>query len=77
MWDNVKSHAYPAFGDRPIGTIRPSEIQAWVKGSPLAPSAVHVLHGVVSAIFRAAVRDRIILSSPASRPSSPARSNAK
>ncbi|MGH3684719.1 MAG: hypothetical protein ACRDRE_19725 [Pseudonocardiaceae bacterium] len=32
----LRRHAYPAFGDRPIGTIRPSEIQAWVKGSPLA-----------------------------------------
>jgi integrase len=60
----LRRHAYPAFGDRPIGTIRPGEIQAWVKGSPLAPATVHVLHGVVSAILRAAVRDRIIPSSP-------------
>jgi integrase len=60
----LRRHAYPAFGDRPLGTIRPSEIQAWVKGSTLAPATVHVLHGVVSAIFRAAVRDRIIPSSP-------------
>jgi integrase len=60
----LRRHAYPAFGDRPIGAIRPSEIQAWVKGSPLAPTTVHVLHGLVSAIFRAAVRDRIIPASP-------------
>ena len=67
----LRRHAYPAFGDRPIGTIRPSEIQAWVKGSPLAPSTVHVLHGVVSAIFRAAVRDRIIPSSPCEQTQAP------
>ena len=73
----LRRHAYPAFGDRPIGTIRPSEIQAWVKGSPLAPSTVHVLHGVVSAIFRAAVRDRIIPASPCEQTKLPARSDAK
>ncbi|MGH3899090.1 MAG: phage integrase central domain-containing protein, partial [Pseudonocardiaceae bacterium] len=73
----LRRHAYPASGDRPIGTIRPSEIQAWVKGSPLAPTTVHVLHGTVSAIFRAAVRDRIIPPRPASRPNCPARSDAK
>lgn len=35
-----------------------------MKGSPLAPATVHVLHGVVSTIFRTATRDRIIPSSP-------------
>jgi integrase len=34
------------------------------KGRPLAPSTVHVLHGIVSSVFRAAVRDRLITSSP-------------
>jgi integrase len=60
----LRRHAYPAFGGRPLSSIRPSEIQAWVKGRPLAPSTVHVLHGIVSSIFRAAVRDRLITSSP-------------
>lgn len=61
---NLRRHAYPVFGDRGMGSIRPSTIQAWVKGLPLAPSTVHVVHGVVSSIFRAAVRDRLITSSP-------------
>jgi integrase len=60
----LRRHAYSAFGDRPLNTIRPSEIQAWVKGSPLAPATVHVLHGTVAAVFRAAIRDRIVPLSP-------------
>jgi integrase len=35
-----------------------------VKGLPLAPSTVHVVHGIVSSVFRAAVRDRIISANP-------------
>ncbi|HEV2809408.1 MAG TPA: hypothetical protein VGV93_03295 [Acidimicrobiales bacterium] len=29
---SLRLHAYPKFGGRPIGSIRRSEIQAWVKG---------------------------------------------
>ena len=60
----LRRHAYPTFGDRPLSSIRPSEMQAWIKGRTLAPSTVHVLHGIVSSVFRAAVRDRLIVSSP-------------
>ena len=51
----------------------PSDIQAWVRrlatgqpnGQPaLAPSRVAVVHGRVSGIFRAAIRDRRIVASP-------------
>lgn len=63
---NLRRHAYPAFGDRRISTIRPSEIQAWVTrlSRSLAPATVQVIHGIVAAIFKAAVRDRIIGGSP-------------
>ena len=27
----LRRHAYPTFGDRPISTILPSEVQAWVR----------------------------------------------
>lgn len=60
----LRRHAYPVFGDRALSNVRASEMQAWVKGLALAPSTVHVLHGIVSAVFRAAVRDRLITSSP-------------
>ncbi len=70
--DDAARHAYPAFGSRQLGTVRPGEVQAWVKrlssGSTaqraLAPATVAVVHGLVAAIFKAAVRDRKLPSSP-------------
>jgi hypothetical protein len=61
----LRLHVYPLLGDRRIGGIRPSEVQAWVTGVELAPSTAAVVLGHVSVIFRAAVRDRIIASNPA------------
>lgn len=70
----LRRHAYPTLGNRPLSSILPSEIQAWVKllGTPdeaagrraLAPSTIQVIHAVVSSIFRAAVRDRKIMANP-------------
>jgi hypothetical protein len=57
-------HILPNFGSRPIATICPSEVQAWVAGLELAPSTVHVMYGKLAAIFRAAVADRVIATSP-------------
>ena len=61
-------------GPTAVASILPSEIQAWVKrlqhGDPaltrraLAPSTVGVVHGVVSVVFKAAVRDRRIMANP-------------
>lgn len=60
----LRLHAYPAFGNRPIGAIRPSEIQAWVTGLPMAPGSVKVVYSTVRAVFRAAQHDRIITHLP-------------
>lgn len=70
----LRRHVYPIFGARAISSILPSEIQAWVKllgagdratkRKPLAAGTIGVLHGVVSGIFRAAVRDRRIMANP-------------
>jgi integrase len=62
----LRLHVYPVIGDRALGTIRPSDIQALVRrlATDLAPSTVHVIHGRVAAVFRAAVRDRLIGSTP-------------
>lgn len=61
----LKRHVYPVLGDRAIGSIRPSEVQAWVTGLKLAPSSAGVVLGYVSSVFRSAVQDRIIASNPA------------
>ena len=63
---NVRNHMMPTFGTRTIASIRPSEVQAWVRGlgEHLAPSTVRVVVQHFRSIFRAAVRDRVIASSP-------------
>jgi integrase len=63
----LRRHAYPFFGDRPVAGIRSSELQTWVKGRAgvLAPNGVKVVHQVVGTVFKAAVADRVIATSPA------------
>jgi integrase len=63
----LRRHAYPFFGDRPVAGIRSSELQTWVKGRSgvLAPNGVKVVHQVVGTVFKAAVADRVIATSPA------------
>lgn len=62
----LRLHAYPHLGHRPLAEVRPSEVQAWVKRltGTLAPSTVGVVHRIVAGIFKAAVRDRRVTSSP-------------
>jgi integrase len=60
----LRLHVYPRFGNRPIASIRASEIQALVKTVELAPSTVDVLYSWVTTIFKAAVNDRAMSISP-------------
>ncbi|MFI1951987.1 tyrosine-type recombinase/integrase [Streptomyces xinghaiensis] len=62
----LRNHVYPAFGDRPIASVRPSEVQTWIKGRAqvLAPSTLKVVYAYLVTIFRTAVRDRIIAANP-------------
>lgn len=63
----LRLHAYPTIGDRPIASIRPTQLQALVKdrAQAMAPSTLENLVTWVATIFKAAVRDRIITTSPA------------
>jgi integrase len=63
---HLRNHVLPFFGARPLGSIRPSEIQAWVKdrSTVLAPATVEVVYRYVAAIFRSAVEDRLLAVSP-------------
>lgn len=74
----LRLHAYPALGKRPIGAIRRSEIQAWVKqqSEQLAPSSVELVYRWVATIFKAAVGDRLIASSPCVRISLPKKADS-
>jgi integrase len=53
------------FGDRPLSTIRPSDVQAFISGLEVAPSTVKVIAQHLRAVFRGAVRDGLIVKSPA------------
>ena len=63
---NLRRHVYPRFGDRRLSSIRPSEIQHWVTTltQTKSPATVQVVHGIVAAIFKAALRDRLVNTSP-------------
>jgi integrase len=59
-------HALARFGGRPLQSIRPSQVQGWVREMKdrLAPSVVRLVYQYFSAAMKAAVRDRLIASSP-------------
>jgi hypothetical protein len=66
----LRLHVYPVFGDRPLASGVPSDVQSLVKrlSGVLAPSTVGVVHRILAAVFKAAVRNRRIVASPAWRP---------
>jgi integrase len=55
------------FADTPIGALRRSHVEAWVKAMTvrgLAPGTIATRVGNVRAVLRAAVRDRVITADP-------------
>lgn len=62
----LAKHVYPVIGALPIGVIRTTQVQAMVTtwGTELAPSTVRVAYGYVSSVFAAAIRDKVLASSP-------------
>lgn len=63
---SLRKHVYPRIGDEPLSAILPSDVQALVKAMSLdlSPATVGVVYRHTSAIFKAAVGDRRIQSSP-------------
>jgi integrase len=62
----LRLRVYPTFGDRPMASIRPSDVQAWVKklGAKVAPATVHMSARTLASVFRAAIRDGVVSTSP-------------
>jgi integrase len=63
----LRVHVYPYLGDRQLGAIRPSHVQAWdrtLQQQNLAPTYRRVLFANLSAIFSAAVDDERIAKNP-------------
>jgi integrase len=65
----LRIHVLPAFGERPMAAVRPSEVQTWVKrlSTSLAPSSTATVYSVLQGLMRSAVLDRVITSSPCVR----------
>jgi integrase len=63
---HLRRHILPFFGERPLASVRYSEVQAWVRdrSTVLAPATVEVVYRYVAATFKAAVEDRVIAASP-------------
>ncbi len=63
---HLRTHAFPTFEARPVASIRPSEVQAWVRGisGQLSLATVRVVVQDLRSIFNAAVRDQVIARSP-------------
>jgi integrase len=65
----LRSRVQPAFGDWPMASIRPSDVQAWVGEmleEGLSPSRIRQAHVVLSLVLQAAVRDGVIARNVAS-----------
>jgi integrase len=62
----LRNHVYPVLGDRPLSSLRPSDIQGWVAtaSQKLAPGSVETCYRHLSSALSAAERDRIIGRSP-------------
>jgi integrase len=62
----LNRHVYPVLGDRQISSVLPSDVQSLMKrlSLTLSPATVGVAHRVLSTIFKSAVADRRLASSP-------------
>jgi integrase len=62
----LANYVIPAFGNRKLASVRTTEIEVWVKElcQDLSPGTVQNIYRVLGAVYRAAVRDRMVASSP-------------
>jgi integrase len=64
---HLRNHSLPTFGERAVASIRPSEIQAWVRSRAevLAPATVELVYRIFSGILADVVADRLLARNPA------------
>ncbi len=67
----LRVHLLPTFGDVELRAVRPSTVQAWLRGRQerSAPKSVRVMLGWLSSILGAAVADELIARNPCRAPS--------
>jgi integrase len=61
----LRLHAYPVLGLKSLRSIKPSTVQAWLRGlQDLSPTYTRMIFGTVSSILSAAVDDDLITKNP-------------
>ncbi len=63
----IRLHAYPYIGARPLGSFQPEHIREWLRkleDAGLAASTRRTIYANVSAVFTAAVDDRLVSRNP-------------
>ena len=67
------------FADRPMRSIRRSDVESWVKAmsADLAASTIKTRYVIVRSVFRAAVLDRVIVTDPSAGVTLPRRRRAE
>ena len=62
----LRLHILPVLGDRPMASIRPSDVQGLVKhlSGRLKPGTVRNINAILVRLFNAAVDDRVVAVSP-------------
>ncbi len=66
----LRLHLLPALGDRPLASIRPSDVQSLVRrlsDAGMAPGSVRNVYDVTARLFSSAVEDRLVASTPCRR----------
>lgn len=65
---HLRCYAYPVWEKRALGAIKPGDVQSWITSltttHKLAASTSRTVFNTVNAVFRAAVRDRMIPHNP-------------
>jgi len=61
----LRRHILPAFGSRPLASLRRAHIEEWAKALPLAPSTARMVYVTLSSMLAAAVDDERIPRNPA------------
>lgn len=67
-----RRHILPVIGGLPMAQVRPTHLQLLITKSDLAPNTLRSAYGVLSAMFNAAVADRVIAATPCRGVSLPA-----
>lgn len=66
-----RTHVMPAFGDRPLGTVRRGDVESWAARLPLAARTAGLGVQYLGTMFEAAVADGLLAVNPCRRAKRP------